>query len=289
MAIALFILGEKGFEVLKTSIDYNVKMIHYVVIGKDRNVQNDFALESEELVKSKNIKYSFIKPIKNALESTKYVFAIGWRNLIHINRNQQLIVFHDSLLPKYRGFNPLVTALINGDQEIGVTALFGVEEYDRGPIIGQRKTSVKYPLKIQEAISTISRLYSELMLDVLIKIKDDALHEGEIQNEKLATYSLWRNDDDYYIDWTQSAIFIERFVNAVGYPYSGARTTCEGQMVIIDNVKAKPDVEIINRNVGKVIFKTNTTITVVCGFGLLEIPIDSLPESLKNKFRLKFT
>jgi methionyl-tRNA formyltransferase len=53
---------------------------------------------------------------------------------------------HDSLLPKYRGFAPLPNALINGEREVGVTALFASEEYDMGDIVCQRRLAVEYPM-----------------------------------------------------------------------------------------------------------------------------------------------
>ena len=59
-----------------------------------------------------------------------------------IRDKSKLIVFHDSVLPKLRGFNPLVTSLINGYEEIGVTVLYGTEDFDRGEIILQKKVNI---------------------------------------------------------------------------------------------------------------------------------------------------
>jgi methionyl-tRNA formyltransferase len=47
--------------------------------------------------------------------------AISWRWMLKVSN---LIVIHDSLLPKYRGFSPLVNMLINGEDTLGVTVLF---------------------------------------------------------------------------------------------------------------------------------------------------------------------
>jgi methionyl-tRNA formyltransferase len=49
---------------------------------------------------------------------------------------------HPSLLPKYRGPSPIATALINGDQETGVTIIKMDEKIDHGPIVAQEKTSI---------------------------------------------------------------------------------------------------------------------------------------------------
>ena len=46
---------------------------------------------------------------------------------------------HDSLLPAYAGFSPLIWALINGEQEVGVTAHLMDDELDAGDIVLQRR------------------------------------------------------------------------------------------------------------------------------------------------------
>ena len=106
-----------------------------------------------------------------------------------------LIVLHDSLLPKYRGFAPLPTALINAEPYVGVTALFAKEksdEYDRGDILGQRKLAVTYPARIQTVISAISGAYADLVIDIWRRIHAGVKLTGTPQNEAEATYSLWR-------------------------------------------------------------------------------------------------
>ena len=49
---------------------------------------------------------------------------------------------HDSLLPAYAGFSPLIWALINGEKEVGVTAHMMDAELDAGDIVLQRAVPV---------------------------------------------------------------------------------------------------------------------------------------------------
>ena len=49
------------------------------------------------------------------------MIAAGWRWLLP--STEKLIVLHDSLLPRYRGFNPLVSQLIDKEERLGVTAV----------------------------------------------------------------------------------------------------------------------------------------------------------------------
>ncbi len=48
------------------------------------------------------------------------------------------INFHPSLLPSYRGTAPLIWAMVNGEEECGVTAHFMERKVDCGEIVGRR-------------------------------------------------------------------------------------------------------------------------------------------------------
>ncbi|MFD2354135.1 methionyl-tRNA formyltransferase [Nonomuraea ferruginea] len=74
------------------------------------------------------------------------IVANNWRTWIppeifRLPRHGTLNV-HDSLLPAYAGFSPLIWALINGEEEVGVTAHLMDEELDAGDILLQRAVPV---------------------------------------------------------------------------------------------------------------------------------------------------
>lgn len=281
-------LGYKGYYVL-LNIKQFYPIIDEVVIGKDVNVENDYYDEVVNLCKINNIRY-YNRKEEPKCES-KYIILIGWRWLMPTDT--QLVVFHDSLLPRYRGFNPLVSALINGDEHIGVTCLFGEEGYDKGAILGQEQIVVKYPLKIDQAIKLVSELYLKLMIIFLSKIQDGKVINSYNQDESKATYSLWRDEDDYLIDWSWDSMKIKRFIDSVSYPYSGAKTRVNGCILKILDSEIVEDVFIENRMPGKVIFKDKRGLTIVCGKGLLLIKTlyrdDSTLFDYSTLFRLKFT
>ena len=68
-------------------------------------------------------------------------------------------MFHDSLLPKYRGFAPLVKGLICGETRFGVTALFGASQYDAGDILFQASVGITYPIAISDLITRVADCY----------------------------------------------------------------------------------------------------------------------------------
>ncbi|MFN5627741.1 MAG: methionyl-tRNA formyltransferase [Bacteroidota bacterium] len=285
--IRLYTLGYKGFYALSALNNNQRKFVSEVVIAKDKSVQKDYFNETKDFCQQNNI--LFYERGKEEFSDAEYSIAIGWRWLI--NDNKKLLVFHDSLLPKYRGFNPLVTALIKGDLEIGLTALMASEEYDRGPIIAQKKIKIAYPIKINEAIERISELYAQLLIELIEKIDKNIISEIS-QKEEEATYSLWRDEEDYFINWNDSAQNIKRFIDSVGFPYNGAKTMVETIAVRIFDASAEEDVFIENRSPGKVIFKRENNFIITCGKGLLSVRdfYDDFGNRIdfSNKFRLRF-
>jgi len=291
MKIVFYLLGKKGFKVLEQIIlNNNYYMVKHVVVARDINVENDFYNEIISICKKYKIEFSDRSVWKNTYSD--YSIAIGWRWLIDESFSK-LIVIHDSILPKYRGFAPLVNMLINSENQIGVSAIFASKEYDKGEIIFQDTSKINYPIKINEAIEIVIKNYINVVNKLINDIKVGKQLKGETQNESLATYSLWRDEDDYLIDWSKDSNYILNFVNALSYPYKGACTYLDNDKLRVLEVEIVEDVFIENRDVGKVIFVESGLPTVVCGKGLIKITkLLSDNEKLEllpiKKFRLKF-
>ena len=114
------------------------------------------------------------------------------------------------------------------------------------------------------------------------------------QDETLATYSLWRDDQDYDIDWTRSAEEIRRFVDAVGTPYLGAATRLKQVRARVLDADVGEDVRIENRTPGKVFAVEDGKPIVVCGTGLLKV-VDLVDDDSRvsllplSSLRVRFT
>ena len=180
ISIGLYVMGEKGLACLSEAIamaSEGICNIAFVTAARDASVQNDYF----EAIKSaaRDLRFSERQEFSET-KVADMVFAISWRWLIPETGN--LYVFHDSLLPKYRGFNPLVTALIEGDNEVGVTAIRANAQFDRGNIVGSASMPVAYPVKIERVISEISILYKRLLRQVVESSKNGALTES-VQDE----------------------------------------------------------------------------------------------------------
>ncbi|WP_420581919.1 formyltransferase family protein [Reichenbachiella sp.] len=270
--VTLYLMTIKGFEVLSALISSGYQShISAVIYGKDMNIENDY---SREIINAcQKSKINCYKRTSVFKVTSQYSIAVSWRWMIK-EANSKLIVFHDSLLPKYRGFAPLVNTLISGNNKIGVSAIYASSEYDKGEVISQLHRSITYPIKIGEAIGLITPLYVELAQHIIGKLASDEDLKSTVQVEKEATYSLWRDELDYLIDWNSNSRNILNFINALSSPYKGASTFVDGfAMIRIIDAVTVDDVVIENRcqQVGKQIFVQDDLPVIVCGEGLLKI------------------
>jgi methionyl-tRNA formyltransferase len=172
------------------------------------------------------------------------LFMVSWRYLVppHIYERAKLgaYVFHDSLLPAYRGFAPTVWAIINGEDHTGVTLFEAASRFDAGPIIAQRRVPIGPHDTIADVLPRVTESYLTVLAEQL-----PALLSGRVsrtpQDDSLATYTCRRLREDNRIDWTRPAAEIVNLVRAVTTPYPGAFTTHHGQRLLVWAVQSLPD------------------------------------------------
>ena len=167
----IYATGKKGLSCLQGAVSsHGPQIIAGVLIGKDPNVLDDFSTAILEYCNLQKIPTAVFPSLLNS--PFLMAIAAGWQRLIHDVPAEKLIVFHDSLLPKYRGFNPLVTAVLNQDSTVGVTALRGEARYDEGDIYLQKSVAVKYPTTIEKVIEDVASLYAILAAEIAMRRAD---------------------------------------------------------------------------------------------------------------------
>jgi methionyl-tRNA formyltransferase len=149
-------------------------------------------------------------------------------------------VFHDSLLPKYRGFSPTVWAIVNGESQTGATLFEIGEEIDSGNIVDQRAV----PIRKDDTIANVMEGVTQAYLDIL-KHNIHSLLNGSAartpQDHSLATYTCRRLPQDNLIHWDHSTAEIYNLIRAVTYPYSGAFTYLNGRKLRIWSAEQIPE------------------------------------------------
>lgn len=198
------------------------------------------------------------------------VFFAGWPFLSD-GPSGKIVILHDSLLPKYRGFNPTIAALIKGEKRIGVTAFRPISQVDAGPIYAQKGVTIRYPIIIAEAYRKLRPCYVAAARRVLEFFSGKKRLKLRPQKEKQATFSLWRDEKDFFLDFHRPAEELERKVNALGSPYPGARTYHEGRVVVVQRATALKAPRWVECFPGKVFQLDAGRPIVVCGQGLLRL------------------
>ncbi|MDD4333112.1 MAG: methionyl-tRNA formyltransferase [Patescibacteria group bacterium] len=174
---------------------------------------------------------------------------------------------HGSLLPKYRGAACIAAAILNGDEETGITIMKMDASLDTGPILSQTKIK----LAPTETAGTLFEKLSKLGADFLLPTIKDYI-SGKIkptaQDNSQASYIKEFKKEDGMIDWQKNAIEIERFVRAMN-PWPGAYTKITNYKLQITNILKIIKVEQtpidINKYKAGEIFLYENKLAVQCG------------------------
>jgi methionyl-tRNA formyltransferase len=129
---------------------------------------------------------------------------------------------HASLLPRHRGASPIQAAIREGDAETGMTVMYMDEGLDTGDILLMERT----PLLADD---TGGRLHDRLaaLAPVALERALDLLELGTAprvpQDPAFATHCGKLRREDGRLDWTRSAVELERLVRAYD-PWPGTFT-----------------------------------------------------------------
>jgi methionyl-tRNA formyltransferase len=137
---------------------------------------------------------------------------------------------HDSLLPKFTGFSPVLWALISGESEFGLTVHRMDDGLDTGDILVQHALPIGPTDTGTELVMRAMDLIPGALRDAL-----GALESGTAvwrpQNKADRTYFHKRSERDSLIDWDWPAADLERFVRALSDPYPRAFTFYRGERI----------------------------------------------------------
>ncbi|HWS00346.1 MAG TPA: methionyl-tRNA formyltransferase [Prolixibacteraceae bacterium] len=111
---------------------------------------------------------------------------------------------HGSLLPRYRGAAPLNWAIMNGDQESGVTTFLLKQEIDTGNILFREKVSLSPDQTVGELHDQLMEIGANLVLKTVDAIADGtaipvAQEKMDIEPERLHAPKIFK--DDCRINW----------------------------------------------------------------------------------------
>lgn len=149
-----------------------------------------------------------------------------------------IINSHFSLLPKWRGADPITFAILNGDSETGVSLMLIVEKMDEGPLLAQAPYKIGQKETTPTLTNNLIALSHQLLLETLPNYLSGACKPYPQQQEGVS-YSRKLTKHDGIIDWNKPAIQLEREIRAfIEWPKSHA--IIAGKEVIITAAYAVP-------------------------------------------------
>lgn len=138
---------------------------------------------------------------------------------------------HASLLPLYRGGAPVHQAIIDGQEQTGVTIMYMVKKMDAGDMIAQKET----PILEEDTVGILYDRLSDLGAKLLKETLPDILkgtNQRIPQDENLVTYAPTLSREDERLDWNMSARQVYNKVRGTN-PWPGSYTTYQGKTVKI--------------------------------------------------------
>jgi len=172
---------------------------------------------------------------------------------------------HASLLPRHRGVSPIQAAILAGDEVTGCTTMRIDEGVDTGNILLRAETPIAPDDTAGTLTARLAGLGAGLLLRTLDGVFDGSVHEV-VQDNALATVTKKIRKHHGLIDWTRSAVELERRVRAMT-PWPSAYSCLNGRRLLIDAVAVAP--QATNAAPGTVV--SLEPLVVACGEGALDI------------------
>ena len=161
---------------------------------------------------------------------------------------------HASLLPRYRGSSPISEAILQGENEAGVTIMLLDAGVDTGPMLLRRAI----PLTGEETTASLTPRLADLGAATLLEALPLWI-QGQLipqpQDASQASHTHMLKKEDGRIDWSRPAEELERAVRAYT-PWPDAYTTWNGKQLKILSAHILPPSPTGSGRPGSVSFDT---------------------------------
>jgi len=223
------------------------------------------------VIQEKDLNSSHFKRELEKLEADLFVvvaFRILPTSLISIPKLGS-INLHGSLLPAYRGAAPIQWALINGDEETGLSTFFIAPKVDTGAVICQERL----PMRPSDNYGTLSErmgILGSILLVETINLIENGAATAIKQNDNQATLAPKITKDMTIIDWSRPARELHNLVRGLT-PTPGAATIIKGKRIKIKETRVDNDDNGSNYSPGEITTIKKNIVTVQTGKGHLLI------------------
>jgi methionyl-tRNA formyltransferase len=144
---------------------------------------------------------------------------------------------HFSLLPEWRGADPITFSILSGQKETGISLMLLVVAMDEGPLLAQATYDLSDDITTPELTEDLIDLSDLTLREILpLYLQSSALPAPQesvaLPEHASVSYSRKLNKDDSILDFTKPAIQLEREIRAFA-DWPKSRTTLAAKDVII--------------------------------------------------------
>jgi methionyl-tRNA formyltransferase len=136
---------------------------------------------------------------------------------------------HASLLPRWRGAAPINAAILNGDEETGVTIMKMDVGLDTGPMLAKRSLRLTRDDTAGSVTEALSHLGADLLIETLPRWIAGEI-QPQVQDNSRATYAPMLKKEAGRLDFSRDADELERRVRAMN-PWPGAFMEFDGAIL----------------------------------------------------------
>jgi methionyl-tRNA formyltransferase len=179
---------------------------------------------------------------------------------------------HASLLPKYRGADPIAESILQGDKETGISIMLLDVGVDTGPVLLSRTLEIADEDTTSSLTTRLAEIGAQGLLEALPGWIGGTI-QPEPQDELRASHTHMLKKEDGEIDWSRPATVIARQVRAYS-PWPSAYSYWQGKLFKV--LKAQvlpftPDREVVAGTVGVREIAGHQVLAVITGSGVLSI------------------
>ncbi len=150
-----------------------------------------------------------------------------------------IINSHFSVLPQWRGADPITFAILSGQKVTGVSLMLVVEKMDEGPLLSFGELVLRDDITTPELTDELIALSHRLLVRKIPQRVSPTPGEAQSITGREVSYSRKLTKADGIIDWNKPAIEIEREIRAfIGWP--GSKTELAGKEVLITKAHVLP-------------------------------------------------
>ena len=144
---------------------------------------------------------------------------------------------HASLLPRWRGAAPINAAILEGDEETGVTIMQMDVGLDTGPMLAKQSIRLTRDDTAGSVTQALATLGADLLIGTLPRWIAGEI-QPEPQDDSLATYAPMLKKEAGKLDFTQDVHELERRVRAFN-PWPGAFMDFDGTILKIQRARVE--------------------------------------------------